>query len=109
MPDLRAIEPLLDHMSAGDTGARRAAADALCAIGLPCLPPLLTRLIAQPTTAVFRTAAAHVVPHLSVGANHEDVSALERALHGTAPGVTVPVAAHRILCWYTDCGDVPMR
>jgi hypothetical protein len=107
MPDLRAIEPLLDQLTTGDTGARRAAADALCAIGLPALPPLLTRLVRLPTTAVFRLAAAHVIPHLAVGAKPTDVWALEQALRETASGVTVPVAAHRLLCWYTDCHDVP--
>lgn len=97
VPDPAAIDGLLHNMEERDYGVRSSAVAALRAIGQPALQALLRRLIDRPCGIDFRMAAGHVLHWLAVGADPAAVRDLADALHNSASGVTVPVAADRLL------------
>lgn len=99
MPNAANIPTLLQNMEDRDFGVRWASVEALCAVGRPALAPLLHYLIENRLSPAFRETAAHAVPVLALGAEANDINALMNALHGTAAGAAVPVAADRLLCW----------
>lgn len=107
MPDAANIATLLRNMDDRDFGVRWASVEALCALGRPALAPLLHCLIENRLSPAFRETAAHAIPVLALGADSSAINALMNALHGTAAGAAVPVAADRLLCWVEDCSQRP--
>jgi hypothetical protein len=101
VPDPAAVDALLRNMEERDYGVRSSAVAAMRAIGRPALVALLRRLIDRPCSSDFKIAAGHALHWLAVGADPGAVAALAHALQSPASGVTVPVAADRVL---QSCG-----
>jgi hypothetical protein len=97
VPDPAAVDALLHNMEERDYGVRSSAVSAMRAIGRPALQALLRRLIDRPCGSDLKMAAGHALHWLAVGADPMAVRALAEALHSPASGVTVPVAADRLL------------
>lgn len=100
VPDPAAVDALLRNMEERDYGVRSSAVAAMRAIGRPALLALLRRLIDRPCSSDFKIAVGHALHWLAVGADPTAVTALVQALRSPASGVTVPVAADRLLHWY---------
>lgn len=97
VPDPAAVDGLLHNMEVRDYGVRSSAVSAMRAIGRPALQALLRRLIDRPCSSDLKMAAGHALHWLAIGADPAAVRALAEALHSSASGVTVPVAANHLL------------